>query len=175
MKRLLAGGAVALVAIAVAVGTAIGQGTGGTLGAGAVGSKTFEVRIKSNQFGINCGNYTQRECFRRPRLASVGAGNGTIYVAGKKVGTAIFGNITGKRLGKEDSLDLFFATGVFDDGSTLSFQGADSEAKQFESLPYSLTGGTGTYAGARGTVVDSEAPGGSNSEFRVNLSVTFIP
>ena len=173
MKRLLAGLAVALVAIAVAVGSAVGQGTGGTLGAGAVGTKTFEVRIKQSQFGINCGRPSPANCFRKPRLASVGAGNGTVYVAGKKVGTAVFANVTGKKLGKGNTLDLFFATIVFDDGNTLSAQGATREEEN--PLPYSVTGGTGTYAGARGTIVDSEAPGGTREEFRINVNVTFIP
>ena len=52
----------------------------------------------------------------------------------------------------------------------MSVQGASSEGA---SIPYSVTGGTGAYAGASGTVVESEAPG-TNREFRVNVTVTFL-
>ena len=51
----IAVGAVALTLAGVGVGTAIGQGQGGTLGPGAVGAKSFEVRIKEKDFGVNCG------------------------------------------------------------------------------------------------------------------------
>jgi hypothetical protein len=141
-------------------------------GAPAPGTvQTFEIRIKQSQFGANCGNKPQRACFRRPRLASVGAGNGDVYVGGRKVGTAVFANITGKTL-RRGSLDLFFATIVLGAGNTLSVQGASNDAGG--QLPYSVSGGTGEYAGARGTVTESEAPGGSNREFRVNVTVTFL-
>ena len=100
MKRLLAGvlAAATIGAGAFAVGSATGQGTGGTLGAGAVGTKSFTVRIKENQFGANCGNLPQRRCFAvPPRLASIGAGNGQVFDGGNRTGTALFANITARR------------------------------------------------------------------------------
>ncbi len=134
--------------------------------------QTFEIRIKAGDFGINCGNKGQRACFRsKPRLASVGAGSGTVYVNGERQGTAVFANISAKKLRDRNTLDLFFATLVLRGGDTVSVQGASSEGA---SIPYSVTGGTVAYAGASGTVVESEAPGGANREFRVNVTVTFL-
>ena len=134
--------------------------------------ETFEVRIKVNDFGVNCGNKPQPACFRKPRLASLGAGSGTVYRNGERIGTAVFSNIIAKQLRQQNTLDLFFATLVLNGGAhTLSVQGASSEGAN---IPYSVSGGTGTYAGARGTVVESEAPGGTNREFRINVTVTFL-
>ena len=104
-------GAVALALAGVGVGTAIGQGQGGTLGPGAVGAKSFEVRIKEKDFGVNCGLDNANRCFRRgPRPANVIAGSGAVYDGSTKVGTAVFYNVTGKKLQKQNSLDVFSAT-----------------------------------------------------------------
>jgi len=83
----------------------------------------------------------------------------------------VFASISAKKLSDCNTLDLFFATLVLRGGDTVSVQGASSEGA---SIPYSVTGGTGAYAGASGTVVESEAPGGTNREFRVNVTVTFL-
>lgn len=169
MKRLPVVLAVGVAAVLMVVGwvvTASGAPSPGTV-------QTFEVRIKAKDFAINCGNKPQPACFRgKPRLASVGAGSGTVYVNGERKGTAVFANITGKKL-KKDTVDLFFATLVLNGGAdTISAQGAT--LSEGSSLPYSVTGGTGAYAGARGTVVDSDAPGSTNQEFRINVTVTFL-
>ena len=168
MKRLPVVLAVCVAAALMVVGwvvTASGAPSPGTV-------QTFEIRVKADDFGINCGNKGQRACFRKPRLASVGAGNGTVHVNGERVGTAVFADITAKKLRDRDALNLFFATLVLGGGAdTLSVQGVSQDDA---SLPYSVTGGTGEYAGARGTVVESEAPGGSNQEFRINVTVTFL-
>jgi hypothetical protein len=162
VKRLLAVGAAAVAIAAGYAVTATGQGGPPT------GTLVFDVHIPQAAFGVNCGNAPQRVCFRRPRLASVGAGNGTVHVDGRKVGDAVFANIVAKRLGRNNLVELFFATVVFDEGSTLSFQGASSN----RSIPYSVTGGTGTYAGARGVATEADVPSGRR-EFRVTVTVTF--
>jgi len=177
LKRLLAGAAVLAAAGGAGVaGSAIGQGTGGTLGAKAVGKQTVEVRIKesSANFGANCPDPKKsvRECERdeSPRIASVAGGNGAIYVDDRKVGTAYFSNVVAKR-GKSGA-DLFNATLVFSDG-TITLQGSSLYAQE-DNQTNSITGGTGAYAGARGVEAEEMAPGGSRREFRVKVTLTFI-
>ena len=116
MRRLLVGAlAVSLVAAGAVVGVATGQGTGGTVGAGAVGTKTFEVRVKQNQISVNCGRPAPPQCFRRgPRLANVIAGNGAIYDGTTRVGTALFANIVGRKVGRNGTQEVFLATITFD-------------------------------------------------------------
>jgi hypothetical protein len=180
MKRLVASAlaAATIGAGAFAVGSATGQGTGGTLGAGAVGTKTFEVRIKESQFGVNCGNLPQSRCFRvAPRLATVGAGNGQIFDGSNRVGTALFANITARKVSRQSTQDIFMATITFDNKvDSLSVLGpsAESENNSDGALPYAIIGGTGIYAGARGVVTESNETEG-RGEFRITLTFTFIP
>lgn len=176
MKRLLAGvlATATIGAGAFAVGSATGQGTGGTLGAGAVGTKAFEVRIKENQFGANCGNLPQRRCFAvPPRLASIGAGNGQVFDGGNRAGTALFANITARRVSRRESDDLFMATVVFNNRvDTISFFGATGSEESV--IPYAIIGGTGIYAGARGTVTEGKTVEGRGT-FTIPINLTFIP
>ena len=175
MKRLLAGvlAAATIGAGAFAVGSATGQGTGGTLGAGAVGTKSFEVRIRENQFGANCGNLPQRRCFDSVRLASVGAGNGQVFDGASRVGTAVFANITARKINRRESHDLFMATITFNNkGDSLSFFGA-TEAEG-STIPYAIIGGTGIYAGARGYVNEGRTNEGRGT-FTIPINLTFIP
>ena len=167
-------GAVALALAGVGVGTAIGQGQGGTLGPGAVGAKSFEVRIKEKDFGVNCGLDNANRCFRRgPRPANVIAGSGAVYDGSTKVGTAVFYNVTGKKLQKQNSLDVFSATISFANRQdSLTVMGPSSD--QGSTLPYSIVGGTGVYAGARGTVSEGKDTT-VGKEIRIPLNFTFIP
>ncbi len=173
MKRLVAG-AVAVALVGVGVGTAIGQGGGGTLGPGAVGSKTFEVRIKQNQFGVNCGNLPDNRCFRRgPQIANLLAGNGAIFDGSNRVGTALFANIISRKLGRNGSQDVFLATITFDNrADSLSVLGPSTS--RGSTLPYAIIGGTGTYAGARGSVTEGRSSE-TRTEVRIPLNFTFIP
>ena len=175
MKRLLAGvlATATIGAGAFAVGSATGQGTGGTLGAGAVGTKSFEVRIKENQFGANCGNLSQRRCFDSVRLASIGAGNGQVFDGSNRAGTALFANITARKVSRRESDDLFMATVVFNNRvDTISFFGATGSEESV--IPYAIIGGTGIYAGARGTVTEGKTVEGRGT-FTIPINLTFIP
>ena len=168
-------GAVALALAGVGVGTAIGQGQGGTLGPAAVGAKSFEVRIKEKDFGVNCGlPKPLQQCFRRgPRPANVIAGSGAVYDGTTKVGTAVFFNVIGKKLGKDNSLDVFSATIRFNNKvDSLSVMGPSRDSGP--TLPYSIVGGTGVYAGARGTVSEGKDTT-VGKEIRIPLNFTFIP
>jgi len=170
----IAVGAVALTLAGVGVGTAIGQGQGGTLGPGAVGAKSFEVRIKEKDFGVNCGLDRASRCFPRgPRPANVIAGSGAVYDGATKVGTAVFFNVVGKKLDKENTLDVFSATISFNNKvDSLSVLGPSGGSGP--TLPYAIVGGTGAYAGARGTVSEGEDTT-VGKEIRIPLNFTFIP
>jgi hypothetical protein len=175
MKR-VAVGAVAVALAGVGVGTAIGQGQGGTLGPAAVGAKTFEVRIKEKDFGVNCGLDKANRCFRRgPRPANVIAGSGLVYDGGTKVGTAVFFNVIGKKLPKNNTIDVFSATITFNNRQdSLSVLGPSTTTGS-TTLPYPIVGGTGAYAGARGTVTEGKGTNPVKGEFRIPLNFTFIP
>ena len=78
MNRLLVGVACALTGGIIAT-SAVGQGTGGTVGPAAVGTKKFEVRVKESNIGFNCVASRPTRCLRlRPRIANVFAGNGAV-------------------------------------------------------------------------------------------------
>ena len=88
MNRLLVGVVCALTGRIIAT-SAVGQGTGGTVGPAAVGTKTFEVRVKESNLGFNCVASKPRRCLRlRPRIANIFAGNGAVYDGSTRVGTA---------------------------------------------------------------------------------------
>ena len=172
MRKIIAAIGAACVALAGLLAVqAVGQGTGGTLGPKAVGTQVFEVRIKGDQFGLHCpAEQRRRACANRPKLASISSGNAAVYQGGQRVGTAHFANIVTKRRFGE----LFLATVVLNDG-TLTLQGAGQGGENAPSIPSSITGGSGAYAGARGYTTEAEAPGGSQNEFRITVTATFIP
>ena len=165
---------------AVAVGgttVAVGQGTGGTLGAKSQGSTTIQVRITERRFGAHCANTNNaRRCLRddNPRLAGIGAGSGTVFEDGQRVGRAHFANIVTQRGRRHTGGELFLATVVLRDG-TITLQGASQGGENAPSIPSAITGGTGVYAGARGYTTEQVAPTGSDREFRINVTFTFIP
>jgi hypothetical protein len=151
---------------------AAGQGTGGTVGAKATGTQQFEVRIPVRAVSLHCpAEQTRRACFDNPKLASVTAGNGAVLQDGANVGVAHFSNVTTKR--GRDGAEMFFATVVFRDG-TVTLQGASNNADDAPPIPSAITGGTGAYAGARGVETEAEAPGGSDQEIRIKVTLTFI-
>lgn len=77
--------------------------------------------------------------------------------------------------GREESGgELFLATVVLRDG-TLTLQGASQGGEDSPSIPASITGGSGAYAGARGYTTEEFDPSSTEEEFRLNVTVTFIP
>jgi hypothetical protein len=162
------------VTAAVAVGgttVAVGQGTGGTLGPKAQGTQTFQVRIKERNVGFNCGRQALRRCARRPGLGSLTSGSGTVFQGDQRVGTAHFSSVLTQR-GRNGG-ELFFASLILNDGS-VNVQGAQAGGGN-ATLPNAITGGTGAYAGARGVETETEGSGAPRGEFRVNITLTFIP
>ena len=163
-------------AAALAVGgatVAVGQGTGGTLGAKAQGTTTFQVRIAQRGVGVHCSNTTNlRRCQRQrnPRIGSLFAGSGALYQGETRVGTAHFTNVVTQRGRNADG--LFLASARLADGS-ISLQGISPASGTASSA---ITGGTGAYAGARGYSTEEEVPpSGNQREFRINITLTFIP
>jgi hypothetical protein len=166
------------VAAAVAVGAttvAVGQGTGGTLGPKAQGTATFQVRIAERSMGLHCSNTNNARRCREQRdltLGSLIAGRAVVFQGDRRVGTAHFANLRTQR-GRDAGGDIFLSTMVLNDG-TLTLQGATVGSGRSSAIPSSITGGSGAYAGARGYVTESD-PGVTRGEFRVTLTVTFIP
>ena len=159
-------------AAALAVGgaaVAVGQGTGGTVGPKAQGSTSFEVRIKARDVG--CDKRRVRQCFNNPRLGAVSAGSAAVFQGGARVGTAHFANVISKR--GRNGAEMSFVTVLLNDG-TITLQGVSLE-DEHAPVTSSITGGTGAYAGARGVETEREASGGSRNEFRITVSLTFIP
>jgi hypothetical protein len=165
---------------ALAVGgttVAVGQGTGGVLGPKAQGSTTFQVRLTERNFGAHCANTNDaRRCMRdeNPRIGGIAGGNGTVYQGNQRVGRAHFVNVITQRGRRNSGGELFLATVVLSDG-TLTLQGASQGGESAPSIPSSITGGTGAYAGARGYATEEDDPSSTQREFRINVTVTFIP
>jgi hypothetical protein len=156
---------------------AVGQGTGGTVGPKAQGSTTFQVRLTERSFGAHCANTNNaRRCQRddNPRIASLSGGNGTVFQGDQRVGRAHFANVITQRGRRNSGGELFLATVVFSDG-TLTLQGASQGGENSPSIPSSITGGTGAYAGARGYTTEEDDPSSTQREFRINVTATFIP
>jgi hypothetical protein len=156
---------------------AVGQGTGGTLGPKAQGSATFQVRLTEQSFGVHCANTNNaRRCQRddNPRLASLSGANGPVFQDGRRVGRVHFANIVTQRGRNNTGSQLFLATVVLNDG-TLTLQGAESGGDDAPAIPSSVTGGSGAYAGARGFTAEEVDPSSTEREFRINVTVTFIP
>ena len=172
MNRLLVGAVCALTGGIIAT-SALGQGAGGTVGPAAVGTKTLEVRVKESNIGFNCVASKPSKCVRlRPRIANIFAGNGGIFDGSTRVGTAGFATLATKV--KRPSLDVFMATILFTNkADSITVMGPASD--QGATLPYSIVGGTGAYAGARGTVTEGKETSPVKGEFRIPLTLTFIP
>ncbi len=153
---------------------AVGQGTGGTLGPKAQGSTTLQVRIGERAFRLHCADTNvARRCQRQraPRVGSIAAGTVAVFQGDERVGRAYSTNVITRRARGRTS-DLFLATFVLRDG-TLTLQGA-TEGMGASSIPSTITGGTGAYAGARGFATE-QAVGEAGGELRIDLRLTFIP
>jgi hypothetical protein len=178
MRRIVAAtAAVAALGGATVAGSAIGQGTGGILGPKAQGSTTLQVRLTERSFGVHCADTNKvRRCLRQrnPRIAGISGGNGPVFQGDQRVGRAHFTNVVTQRGRRNTGGELFLATVVLTDG-TLTLQGASQGGEDAPSIPSSITGGTGAYAGARGYATEEVAPTGTDEEFRINVTFTFIP
>ncbi len=175
--------AAAVAAGAGVAGTAVGQGTGGTVGEGAQG--TLEITVRTEMKGhpnakITHGiNPAVPRDKKRPKVADLAASNDEVLIDGKVVGRVHHTEIVTfegarKYKGKavwvwRDMIDL--------GGGNLIFAACKAEDSPTNN-DCAIQGGVGRYAGARGTaVVDfSELKEDKKSKTAtVPVRFTFIP
>jgi len=182
MKRVLAVTAVVVVAVggAAVAGSAIGQGTGGTLGEGAVGQLTVKLRFDGakQKGGINPAKGNAKA--KRPKVTDIHGGNGDVL------------DTSGKRIGRIHGVDVVtfqgakrYKGGAESIGMTMLDLGEDNllfwtcrTSDDERSNPCALSGGTGRYAGARGFVLEDFKAGQAESSKRFQIiptTITFIP
>ncbi len=174
MKRLLL--AAALVAAGcIGAASAIGQDTGGSVGPQATGTLSFEVVFTpaKRRGGINPAVPRDK---KRPKVMDMLGGNVDILVNGKKVGRAHgFEVLTFEGAKKYKGGAEGVSTTMLDFGSDnlifMTCRFSDDE----RSNPCAITGGTGVYAGARGTGVEGYTEGREQGKkFFLPVRLTFI-
>jgi hypothetical protein len=168
--------AVVTTAIAAgAAGAAVGQDTGGP----PTGSFTFELRMNAaeHRSGINPSAPRDRT---RPKIADMLAGNADLLTDGKVTGRSHHMEVTTftprtKRY-RGRAVAHWFDMHDFRGGNML-FTECFAEDSPTDN-PCVVTGGTGRYAGARGSAVVQFAKGRENRKeqtFTVPIEVTFVP
>ena len=168
--------AVVTTAIAAgAAGAAVGQDTAGP----PTGSFTFEVRMNAakHRDGINPAVPRDRT---RPKIADMLAANADILTDGKVTGRGHHVEVTTftprtKRY-RGRAVAHWFDMHDFG-GSNLLFMECFAEDSPTDN-PCAVTGGTGRYAGARGSAVVQFSKGRENRKertFTVHIEVTFMP
>ena len=158
--------AIALVLVAVLV-TGYAVSAGGQAGP-PTGTETLELRFRARDIGVNCANRPPRACERSIRLANLNVGSGRVLRDGNAVGAVVFSNIRAKQ--GRNGLDIFMARLVLNNGMIV-LEGVEAA----QNVPHAVTGGTGAYAGARGTASDVEIRSEREDEFRLRLTLTFLP
>jgi hypothetical protein len=134
--------------VAAGAGTALGQGDGGP----PSGSLNFSVRLHFARQGFNPAVPGSKT---RPKVADLVAFNADILVDGKKVGRSETFHVTTFEGGKKyRGFQLLSGLDVYDFGHGdvlwLSCLREDSPADN----PCAVIGGTGRFAGARGSAVE---------------------
>jgi hypothetical protein len=166
---------------------AVGQGTGGTLGESAVGSATFTIVIPFGQKGTNGMNPAKGNGkTRRPRVSDMTAGWAHIVTGdNQRVGRgfqAQFVAFEGARKKYKGG-----STGIETIALDFSPKGSPGTQAVYlsciaEDSPTNnhcaITGGTGRYAGARGTALQDFNAGKEDKKaktFSFPLTLTFVP
>jgi hypothetical protein len=182
VKRLLIGALVAVAAVAAYAGSATGQGSGGTLGERAVGTFTFFIQDReAAPHGINPGLPRNK---KRPVLADVSTGRAALLDAsGKRIGVGHSFDVTthaGPRSKKYRGGAVFVAnqSADFGNGNILYFACVAEDSPTDNHC--AVMGGTGSFAGARGSAVQDfqnvkETGKAPNRTALIPMRVTFIP
>ena len=174
MKRLLL--MAALAAVCIGAASAIGQGTGGSVGPQATGTLSFELRFTpaKRRSGINPAVPRDK---KRPKVMDMTGGNVDILVNGQKMGLAHGAEVLtfeGAKKYKGGAEGL--STIMLDFGSDNLIFGACRFSDDERNNPCAITGGTGVYAGARGTAVQDYSQGREQGKtFFLPVRLTFIP
>jgi hypothetical protein len=153
-------------------GVAIGQGAGGP----PAGTFTFDVRIPHVQgrSGINPAVPRNK---KRPVVADLSAASADVLVGGKKVGLGHHTEVTTYSPGKKyRGKGVWSQTDVYDfGGGNVLFMSCIAEDSPTANL-CAVTGGTGRYAGARGTAVEAAKPVKETKRVTViRVDVAFMP
>ncbi len=182
MKRLLIGAMVVVAAIAAYAGSATGQGSGGTLGERAVGTFTFFIQDReASPHGINPGLPRNK---KRPVLADLASSRAALLDAsGKRIGIAHSFDVTtyaGPRSKNYRGGAVFLAnqSADFGNGNILYFACVAEDSPSDNHC--AVMGGTGSFAGARGSAVQDfknlkESGKAPNRTALIPMRVTFIP
>lgn len=182
MKRVIAGtAAVAVLAVGAGfAGSAIGQGTGGTVGAGAQGTLSVSFKFTKSKYagGINPAVPRNKT---RPVPADAQAGYADMLDAsGKSIGRNHYydfvtypgPNPTKKYKGGAELIDTNMLD--FGDDNLLFMTCRASEDNR--NNPCAITGGIGRYAGARGTaLIDSTNAVETKTTVTLKVNIAFIP
>ena len=177
MRRIMV---VAVAAVAVggaAIATsAIGQGSGGTVGPRATGTLEVQFRFTpaKRTGGINPAVPRNK---RRPKVADIFAGNGTVRINGERVGRVhAFDVVTFEGARRYRGGAELIQPHMLDFGSNNLLLMTCRASDDRRSNPCGVTGGTGDFAGARGTaVVHFPSVVENRREQIIRVTFTFIP
>jgi hypothetical protein len=176
MRRALVATTVALaVAGAGVAGSAVGQDTAGTVGPAATGQLELTIQLKNSRSRGGFNPAKGNNAGKRPRVADMLAGNGDVLIDGKKAGrvhgfdVATFQGARRYRGGAE-----FISNVMIDLGNNDLLFGICRASEDERPNPCAITGGTGKYAGARGTAVETFQPRTRTTQ-TINVVITFIP
>jgi hypothetical protein len=168
--------------IAVGVATILGAGAAGAAIAGGQGTAppggtlSFRVVLSAapNRSGINPAVPRDK---KRPKISDVFAGNGDLVLGGKKVGKSHFiETVTDQGpKGKKYKGGAIFNLHLLHDfgGGDLLFMDCKSVDADRPNV-CAITGGTGRYAGARGSAVDRTLKATRRQQIE-RIDVTFVP
>jgi len=171
--------AAAAVGGATLAGSAIGLGTGGTVGPRATGTLEVQIRFTDNRRSQGINPAVPRNK-KRPKVADLMAANADVLsTEGQKIGRAHGFDVTTfegakKYKGKAiqittDAIDLGAGNFLF-----AHCVGEDSPTNN----NCAIVGGTGRFAGARGSAVEDFVHGvedKKNKTFTLPVTVTFVP
>jgi hypothetical protein len=156
--------------------SAIGQGTGGTVGNRATGnlSVQFQLSNSRNASGINPAVPRDKT---RPKIMDIMGGHGSLLVDGKRVGrvqgydVTTYGGPPAKRYRGRAEFVQHHMLDFGNDNLLFAICRASDDPRN---NPCGIISGTGDFAGARGTAI--AALDEVNRQDRlVNFNITFIP
>jgi hypothetical protein len=178
MKRLLAGVAVAAAGVAATAVVAEGQGTGGTVGPRAQGTLQFNIIVDGRHAGDNFATGHKPNRKKPFAVADFAADSGRIELGGNVVGRAFHTQAAtfvpkGKRY-RGGAVFVYTDAYQFGNGDNLFISCIAEDTPTPNNC--AVTGGTGGFAGARGTEVEN-APteGPTKKSVRLPMTITFIP
>ena len=182
MRRLVACAAAVAVTGSAFAASAVGQGTGGTVGEGARGTFEFALFFREAQAQRRTGvNPAVPRGKNRPKIADMLAGNADLLVGGRRAGINYHYEINthaGPRTRRYRGGAVQTHTDIYDFGNgNLLFMACKAEDAPTDNH-CAVIGGTGRYTGARGSAVQSFERAKEDRRartFTLPVTVTFVP